>query len=106
MPMTERTEKGTWVEIHRVVLPPGQRASHVPEDTRQVPLEMKAKGFLVETGCVGEEVEVTTAAGRRLRGTLVTIDPPYTHSFGKPVAELLAIGSELRAMLQQSERER
>jgi len=103
--MAERAEKNTWVEIHRVVLPPGKRASHVPEDTQRVPLEMKAKGFLVDAASVGDEVEVTTAAGRRLRGTLVTIDPPYTHSFGKPVAELLPIGAELRAILHEPERE-
>jgi hypothetical protein len=97
--MRERAGQGTWVEIHRIVLSPDERAQKVPDDTRRVPLEMKVKGFLVDEGTVGEEAEILTLAGRRLRGTLVRLDPAYTHGFGPPVPEIAAIGPELRAML-------
>lgn len=98
--MPERAAKGTWVELHRTVLEPGARAPHVPEETQAVPLEMKVKGILVSDAALGEETEVETAAGRRLRGTLAAIEPGYEHGFGPPVAELLAVGRELRARLR------
>ena len=99
--MRELAAQGTWVEIHGIVLTPGQRAPQVPEDTRRVPLEMKVKGFLVREGAVGDEVEILTASGRRLRGTLARVDPAYTHGFGPPIPELAAVGPELRAMLEE-----
>jgi hypothetical protein len=97
--MAERVAAGTWVEIERVVLAPVARAPQVPEDTRGVPLEMRAKGFLAADAVPGEEVEIETAAGRRLRGTLREASPAYTHGFGPPVPELLAAGREARAIL-------
>jgi hypothetical protein len=36
-----------------------------------------------------------------LCGTLVEINPAYTHGFGPPVPELTGIGSEVRAILRQ-----
>jgi len=99
--MTDRFAKGTWVEIHRIVLPAGERAPQVPEDTARVPLEMRVKGFLAEPAVIGAQVEVITAAGRRLRGTLVEINPAYTHGFGAPLPELTMIGSEVRSILRQ-----
>jgi hypothetical protein len=98
--MAERVAAGTWVELHRVVLEPGERAPRLPEDTQRVPLEMKVKGFLARVAEVGEPAEVVTAAGRRLRGTLARVSPPYTHGFGPPVPELLTVGEELRALLR------
>ena len=98
--MPERTKKGTWVEIHSIVLAPGARAPQAPEDTRRVALEMRVKGFLVEAAAIGEEVEVATPAGRRLRGVLAAVNPAYTHGFGPPIAELSTIGGEVRAMLR------
>jgi hypothetical protein len=97
--LAERVAAGTWVEIRRVVLAPGERAPQVPEDTQRVPLEMRAKGFLVTDAVPGEEVEIESAAGRRLRGTLGDVNPAYTHGFGPPVPELLALGGEARALL-------
>lgn len=90
---------GAWVEIHAIVLSPGERAPQVPEDTQRVPLEMRVKGFLVDTAQVGDTVEIATPSGRRLRGTLAAANPAYTHGFGTPIPELSAIGSEVRAML-------
>lgn len=103
--MTEKAAKHTWVEIHRVVLQPGQRAPQVPDDTQRVPLEMKVKGFLMHDATIGEAVEILTPAGRTLNGTLTAVNPAYTHTFGTPIAELSAIGNEVRAMLNKRERQ-
>jgi hypothetical protein len=101
--MTELIEKGTWVEIHSIVLPAGERASQVPGDTQQVPLEKRVKGFLVEPASLGDEAEIVTKVGRRLRGTLIEVNPAYTHQFGAPIPELSVIGGEVRAMLRKRE---
>jgi hypothetical protein len=98
--MIERIKKGTWVEIHKIILEKGARAPQVPDDTKQVPLEMKAKGFLVEDAIVGEETTILTPAGRTLTGTLTEVYPAYTHQFGPPIPELLPIGKELREILE------
>ena len=98
--MAERVATGTWVELRRIVLQAGERAPQVPEETQRVPLEMKVKGRLTRDASVGEEAEVITAAGRRLRGTLERVAPAYTHGFGPPVPELLGVGEELRALLR------
>jgi hypothetical protein len=60
---------------------------------------MRAKGFLAQAASPGEEVEIVTASGRHLVGILSEVNPAYSHSFGSPVAELLDIGSEVRALL-------
>ena len=99
--MTEAVDKGTWVEIHVIVLPAGERAAQVPDDTRKVPLEMRAKGFLTTAAVMGEEAEILTVAGRCLRGTLVVVNPAYLHGFGAPIPELVSIGGEVRAMLRR-----
>lgn len=102
--MADRVTKDTWVEIRCTVLDPGQRAPQVPADTQGVPLEMRAKGFLVAPARLGDEAEIVTAAGRRLRGVLSEINPAYQHGFGAPIPELSAIGREVRAMLREQGR--
>jgi len=101
--MTEKIGKGVWVEIHNIVLQPGERAPQVPVDTAKVPLEMCVKGFLAEPAAVGEEAGIVTAAGRRLRGRLSAVNPAYQHGFGPPVPELSMIGQELRRLLAERE---
>lgn len=104
--MTELIDKGTWVEIQRILLPAGERAPQVPEDTQRVPLEMRVKGFLVESASLGEEAEIVTPVGRHLRGSLTEVNPAYSHSFGSPIPELSTIGGEVRAMLRERGRVR
>lgn len=101
MPAT-RLKRGTWVELYRVVFAAGERAPQVPEETRAVPLELRVKGFLVAEAAPGEDAEVETLAGRRLRGTLERVLPAYEHGFGPPVPELLSVGAELRALLAKA----
>ncbi len=103
--MADQIPKGTWVQIQRIVLSQGDRAPQVPTDTQRVPLEMTVKGFLVEPACLGEEAEILTQVGRRVRGTLAEVNPAYTHSFGPPIPELTSVGHEVRAMLREQGQE-
>ena len=99
--MADLIDEGTWVEIHSIILPAGKRAPQVPEDTQQVPLEMRVKGFLLEPASLNEEAEIITTVGRHLRGTLIEVNPAYTHQFGAPIPELSTIGGEVRAILRE-----
>lgn len=104
--MTEPISEGTWVEIHAVVLAPGQRAPQVPFDTREVPLEMRVKGLLLHDARLGDQAEIRTPSERRLRGTLSAVNPAYDHSFGPPVPALAGIADEVRAMLEAEDEAR
>lgn len=87
-------QAGTWVEIERVILEPEQRAPSLPEDTKKVPYLLRVSGFLIESAEMGAAARVRTIIGRELSGKLVTVNPSYSHSFGKVVPELLTIGTE------------
>jgi len=100
--MAEAIASGTWVEIHGIVLEPAQRANHTPEDTKRVPLEMRVKGFLIGNAALGDQVEIVTVTGRRLRGRLAQVNPSYAHGFGAPIPELQRIAGEVRAQLHQA----
>ena len=92
-------KKGDWVMIHNVVLTSAQRAPQVPDDTKNVPLETWVKGFLQADGEVGQKVTIKTVNNRVVEGTLVEVEPSYSHSFGKFVPELHQIGFQLRGIL-------
>ncbi|OPL08234.1 MAG: 2-amino-4-ketopentanoate thiolase [delta proteobacterium ML8_F1] len=92
--------KGQWVKIYRVILTKEERAPQVPEDTRQVPLEMWVKGELLEQeASVGDQVTVKTLTGRMESGRLEEVEPSYRHSFGEFVPELHQVGITLREIL-------
>ena len=97
--MTEKIVKGTWVEISNIVLAAGERAPSIPDDTQQVPLELKVKGFLRQAAFLGDQAEIETVAGRCLVGTITKVNPAYTHGFGAPITELTEIGEEVRTIL-------
>lgn len=104
--MKEFAQKGCWVKIYKVLLKEGERAPQVPVETSKVPLEFRVNGFLqVEKAQLGEEVEILTVTGRKMKGVLVEIEPCYTHSFGAYIPELGTIGSELRNLLEKAEKE-
>lgn len=92
-------EKGKWVRIKKVLLPAGQRAPQVPADTMATPLIMWTKGFLQAAAQLGDEVEVLTASNRVEHGTLVEVEPYYTHSYGKFIPELVQIDQSYRNVL-------
>ena len=97
----DRAGQNTWVEIGGIVLPKEERAPHLPDDTKQVPLEMRVKGFLLHDALIGEEAEIVTLSGRRVKGTLTEINPVYTHLFGRPIPELSPIAGEIRKILRE-----
>ena len=94
---------GQWVQVHKVILKPGERAPQVPAETQKVPLEMWCKGFAQNQAELGEQVTVKTVIGQAVTGTLTEIEPGYKHDFGVPAPELLTIGMELRNMLAGGE---
>ncbi len=96
-------KRENWVKIHITILESSQRASNLPEDTKKVPLEAWINGFMEKEGKIGEIVEIRTLSGRTVKGTLVEINPRYTHDFGNPVPELLRIGPELKKELEEGD---
>jgi 2-amino-4-ketopentanoate thiolase alpha subunit len=96
--------KNDWVRIYDVVLQPEGRAPQVPNDTKNVPLEMWNKGFLLnDEANIGDIVEVETYIGRKVKGKLLEVNPYYSHDYGKCVPELLYIGRQLRGILKDGE---
>ncbi len=95
----ERCTAGQWVEVERALLEPADRAENLPDDTAAQPLRVWVKGFAVAPAEAGEECEVETMTGRTVRGTLSDCAPGYTHSFGTPPPEIVAVGRDLRARL-------
>lgn len=100
-PHAGRARPGQWVEIHRVLFQPGERAPQVPPETASVPLEMRVRGFLQGESFArpGDGVTIRTLSGRAVEGTLGETDPAYTHTFGRPVPELMSAGEELSRAL-------
>ena len=88
----------TWVEIEKIILAPEDRAPSVPEDTNRVPYVMRASGFLQADSELGQIVKIRTMIGRELEGKLITVNPSYSHSFGKVVPEILKIGTGEEAL--------
>lgn len=91
--------KGEWVQIHQIVLKPEERAPQVPEDTKQVPLELWTKGFLLTDANVGDEVEIITVTGRKVKGKLIANNPGYSHDYGNFVPELHKVGIQVKEIL-------
>jgi hypothetical protein len=92
-------KKGEWVRIHKIILQPHERAPQIPDETKKHPLEMWVKGYLDADANTGDEVSITTAAGRKETGKLIEVNPHYEHSFGKFVPELLTIDRQVREIL-------
>lgn len=92
-------KKGDWVQIHQILLKPGERAPQVPEDTKKVPLELWVKGIAQEDAKIGSIVEIITATGRKVKGELIAVNPGYTHDYGEFVPELLKVDMQLKEIL-------
>lgn len=92
-----------WVRIHKVVLQAEERAANLPEDTKKVPLEMWDKGFLLNKEArIGDEVEIESYIGRRVKGRLIEVNPYWKHDYGKSVPEILYIGRQARNLLRKA----
>ena len=90
---------GTWVELERVILKPGERAPGIPADTASVPFAARVRGFLVAPARRGATVEVRTQADRVVSGTLRAVLPRNPADFGDPSPELLVVGKGMKRRL-------
>ncbi len=89
--------KGDWVEIETQVLSAQGRAPQVPDDTKQTPLLMWARGYLVsDEAALGSKVIIETVTERRIEGKLVEVNPRYAHDYGQTVTELISTGMDLK----------
>ncbi|MTI67162.1 MAG: 2-amino-4-ketopentanoate thiolase [Firmicutes bacterium] len=93
----KQVKRGEWVEIEEILLEPEKRAKHLPLDTKKVPLVQWFKGYMItEEANIGDEVEIKTLIGRKVKGKLSDINPKHVHNFGEPIKELIDVGIELR----------
>lgn len=89
----------SWVKIHKIILKSEERSNNLPSDTKNVPLEMWLKGYLLNEGNIGDIVKIKTIAGRIEEGTLVDVNPSYKHNFGDFVPEILVIDQMVKHTL-------
>ena len=92
---------GQWVEVEAVLLEPAERASGLPPETADKPLMMWVKGFALAAAALGDDLDVETMTGRTVSGRLSAVNPGYEHTFGRPSPELVGVGRDLRARLQE-----
>jgi len=95
----QRCRAGDWVEVQSILLEPADRSKNLPEDTAAQPLRMWIKGYAQADADMGAEVAVQTVTGRTVTGALSDINPGYFHTFGRPIPELVHVGTDLRARL-------
>ncbi|MCK9217724.1 MAG: 2-amino-4-oxopentanoate thiolase subunit OrtA [Firmicutes bacterium] len=95
----KKAEIGDWVQIHQIVLKPEERGVNIPDDTKNVPLELWVKGFAQNEATIGEEIRIKTVTGRMISGTLHQVNPKYIHNFGEYVPELTKIDMQLKEIL-------
>lgn len=95
--------KGSWVQIKKIILRPEERANNLPEATQKVPLLLWVKGNLMADAEFGQEVKVKTLTGRIESGTLIEVNPSYMHNYGKFMPEILEIDKILKSELYGSD---
>ena len=98
-----KVKKGSWVQIEWTLLEPRERPSHLPAETRAVPLRMRAKGCLEKDAALGDTASVRTVCGRTLTGVVTAENPPYTHSFGPQIPEFIGLGDFLRSLWRRDD---
>ena len=84
-------DKGTYVRIRKTILKPEERSDNLPEDTKKVPFKMWIKGYLLEDSDLFDIVNIKTITGRLETGRLKEENPPYKHSYGDFIPEILAL---------------
>lgn len=93
-------KRDDFVVIELVILPVGQRAPQVPEDTAKTPLIAFTKGWLLdEEAEVGDKVKVKAISGRLVEGTLTNRGLAPVHDYGDFVPELLQVHEQVRGLL-------
>lgn len=96
--MNYDVKKGSWVQVHQIILKPEERTAKIPEETKKVPLELWVKGYL---NVDGDIVEITTLTKRKVEGELVEVNPIYDYGFGEEfVPELVQIGEMVKSIVR------
>ena len=81
---------GDWVEIERISLTSKERPRQISVDTKKTPFKQWVRGHLLsETANIGDEIEIATLIGRKVKGTLCEINPKHIHGYGRNSKELL-----------------
>ncbi|QMS85162.1 2-amino-4-oxopentanoate thiolase subunit OrtA [Candidatus Xianfuyuplasma coldseepsis] len=84
-------DKGTYVRIRQTVLQPQERSTHLPEETTKVPFKIWVKGYLQEDADLFDIVTIKTPLGHTFTGRLKEANPPYRHTYGDFVPEILKV---------------
>ncbi len=84
-------DKGTYVRIRKTVFKPEERSNNLPEETKKVPFKMWIKGYLLEDSDLFDIVTIKTITGRLETGRLKEAKPPYKHSYGDFIPEILTL---------------
>ena len=82
-------DKGTYVKIRKTLLKPEERAENLPIETRKVPYKMWVKGYLLQEADLFDIVTIKTITDRVVTGRLKEVEPPYKHSYGNFIPEIL-----------------
>ncbi len=98
-------DKGTYVRIRKTILQPQQRSVHLPEDTQKVPFKIWVKGYLQEDADLFDIVTIKTVDGRFYTGRLKEANPPYRHSYGDFVPEVLTLRSIIQSDMRGDQHE-
>lgn len=91
--------KGTFVRIKKIVLEVENRRQDIPEDTKNVPLVMWTKGYLLTDAKIGDEVIVETLSKRKEEGVLVEAEHVHEVNYGSFVPEIMEIGKIMKEVL-------
>ena len=73
------------------ILKPEERSNNLPEETKKVPFKMWIKGYLLEESDLFDIVKIKTITGRIETGRLKEANPPYKHSYGDFIPEILTL---------------
>ena len=98
-------DKGTYVRIRRTILNPEERSQNLPKDTKKVPFKMWIKGYLLEDSDLFDIVTIKTITGRYETGRLKEAMPPYKHSYGDFIPEILILRDIIKNDLYGKENE-
>jgi 2-amino-4-ketopentanoate thiolase alpha subunit len=95
--------KGSYVEIQQTVLNSEERAYSIPDDTKNTPLNLWAKGWLLGDSEVGTEAAIKTVNARIIVGVITKKNPSYDHDFGEFIPEVMFIGAQAKVILRGDE---
>ena len=84
-------DKGIYVRIRKILLKSNERSDNLPIETQKVPYKMWVKGYLLKEADLFDSVQIVTRTGRIESGILKEVEPPYKHSYGDFVPELLEL---------------